>query len=154
MHVLCNIAHIGQYGAKRTMAGRTKIRAYARGDRVYVQAQRIWLILSGFVSSPLRKAGDRETITYGELAERMGYVPRAGHTLGRQLGIVGKCCLENGLPALNSIVVTALEGAPGDEVVLKPGRKIKQEQRAVHQQDWYQVGVPSTGMLRRVWEGM
>jgi len=136
------------------MPGKAGIRAYARGDRLYVQAQRIWLILTGFVSSPLREKGDRKTITYGELAERMGYDPRAGHTLGRQLGIVGKCCLENDLPALNAIVVTALEGAPGDEVVLKPGRKIKQEQRAVHEQDWYEVGVPSTGMLRRVWEGM
>jgi hypothetical protein len=80
--------------------------------------------------------------------------PEAGHTLGRQLGIVGKCCLENGLPALNAIVVTALEGTPGDEVVLKKGRSIKQEQREVHRQDWYQIGIPSTGMLRRVWEGM
>jgi hypothetical protein len=26
------------------------------------------------------------------------------------------------------------------------------EQRAVFQQDWYQVGVPTTGMLRKVWE--
>ena len=135
------------------MAGNAKVRKYARGDRIYVQAQRIWLILSSFVSSPLRKPGDPTTITYGQLAEHMGYDPRAGHTLGRQLGIVGYCCLENDLPALNSIVVAA-HGAPGPEVVLKRGRTVAQEQRAVRQQDWHSVGLPTTAMLRRVWEGM
>lgn len=135
------------------MAGSGKIRKFARGDRVYVQAQRIWLILTSFVSSPLRRVGDSGTITYGQLAERMGYDPRAGHTLGRQLGIVGYCCLENGLPALNSIVVSA-HGAPGPEVVLKPGRNVVGEQKAVMSLDWHTVGVPTTAMLRRVWEAM
>jgi hypothetical protein len=129
-----------------------RIRQYGAGDRVHVQAQRIWLILAGFVSGSTRKPGDPATITYGQLAVAMGLDPRAGHTLGRQLGIVGRCCIENGLPALNSVVVNATTGAPGDWVVLSDGNSVEMEQRAVFQQDWYQVGVPTTGMLRKVWE--
>lgn len=132
-----------------------KIREYGPGDRVYVQAQRIWLILTGFVSGdPTRPSyGKIRTMTYGELALRMGYsTSQAGRTLGRQLGIVGRCCLDNNLPALNSIVVNTTTGLPGDHVVLTPGNTIKEEQRAVSKWDWYSVGVPTTGMLRKVWE--
>ena len=137
------------------MAGGVKLRRYGPGDRLNVQAQRIWLILAAFVSGPTRRSGDDQTITYGELAMRMGYADgRAGHTLARQLGIVGYCCLENGLPALNSIVVNAVTGAPGHDVVLGNGRTVAKEQRAVFAQDWHAVGVPSTGMLRSVWETM
>lgn len=137
------------------MAGTVRLRRYGAGDRLNVQAQRIWLILAAFVSGPTRRSGDDRTITYGELAVRMGYADgRAGHTLARQLGIVGYCCLENELPALNSIVVNAVTGAPGHDVVLKKGRTVEQEQRAVFDQDWYALGVPTTGMLRAVWEAM
>jgi hypothetical protein len=131
-----------------------EIRRYGPGDRVYVQAQRIWLILAGFVDGMTRKQDDPKTLTYGELATAMGLDPRAGITLGRQLGIVGHCCLRNGLPALNSIVVNATTGAPGDWVVLSDGKNVKQEQRSVFRQDWYSVGVPTTGMLRQVWESI
>lgn len=137
------------------MAGSAKLRRYAAGDRLNVQAQRIWLILASFVSGPTRRPKDARTITYGDLAIRMGYADgRAGHTLARQLGIVGYCCLANGLPALNSIVVNAVTGAPGHDVVLGEGRTVAQEQLAVFRQDWHQVGVPTTGMLRAVWESM
>jgi hypothetical protein len=137
------------------MADIKRLRRYGAGDRLNVQAQRIWLILTSFVSSPLRELDDPKTMTYGELAIRMGYADgRAGHTLGRQLGIVGYLCLENGLPALNSIVVNSVTGAPGHDVVLGDSRTVAQEQRAVFRQDWHEVGVPTTAMLRAVWEGM
>jgi hypothetical protein len=137
------------------MATRSSIRRYSAGDRIYVQAQRIWLILAGFVSGPTRAPDDPNLITYGDVALLMGYVDaRAGHMLSRQLGIVGNCCLENKLPALNSIVVNAITKAPGHDVVLGPGRTVAQEQAAVFNQDWYSVGVPTTAMLRKVWEKM
>lgn len=137
------------------MAMAPRLRLYGTGDRINVQAQRIWLILTAFVSGATRRTGDDRTITYGDLARRMGYADgRAGHTLGRQLGIVGNCCLRNGLPALNSIVVNATTGAPGHDVVLTGGRTVAQEQRAVFRQDWHAVGVPTTGMLRAIWEAM
>lgn len=132
------------------------IRRFGPGDRLPVQAQRIWLILSGFVSgreaAPLPNA---RTMTYGELALRMGYADtRAGYTLARQLGIVGHYCLMNDLPALNAIVVNATTNEPGGDVVLTPGRSFREEVRAIYRQDWYQVGVPTTGTLRKVWETM
>lgn len=132
------------------------IRRYGPGDRLPVQAQRIWLILSGHVSgrsSPL--SPNARTITYGELALRMGYPDtRAGHMLSRQLGIVGHYCLMNDLPALNAIVVNAVTKEPGGDVVLTPGRSFRDELRAIYRQDWYEVGVPTTGTLRKVWETM
>jgi hypothetical protein len=129
------------------------VRRYEVGDRLYVQAQRIWLILVAFAESPLRKTSDPKTITYGELAELMGYPDRrAGHMLGRQLGIVGYYCKINDLPALNSIVVNQTTGEPGDEVVLRRGRTVDDEQRAVMAQDWFAIRIPTTGTLRKVWE--
>lgn len=131
------------------------IRRYKEGDRVYVQAQRIWLILTAFVGGPTRGPHDEATITYGRLAQLMGHPDRrAGHTLGRQLGIIGEYCRLNDLPTLNSIVVNQTTGAPGEEVLLREGRTVKQEQRAVMRQDWFSLGVPTTGALRKVWESM
>ncbi len=93
------------------------------------------------------------TMTYGELAERMGHADRrAGHMLGRQLGIVGHYCLMNDLPALNAIVVNQDTQEPGGDVVLTPGRSFRDEVKAIYKTDWYAVGVPSTGTLRKVWE--
>jgi hypothetical protein len=47
----------------------------------------------------------RKTITYGELAELMGYGKQAGRTLAGALGLVSIYCLYNGLPPLSVIVV-------------------------------------------------
>lgn len=130
------------------------IRRYARGDRIHVQAQRIWLILTGYVSGRKLSLSSSRLMTYGDLAVRMGYTSRAGLTLGRQLGIVGNYCLMNDLPALNSIVVNVLTDEPGKRVVLSPGMTFNKDMRAVYRQDWYEVGVPTTGTLRKVWEAM
>jgi hypothetical protein len=132
----------------------SELRRYARGDRVYVTAQQVWLILTGFVMwAP--QADRRKFLTYGELALKAGYADtRAGHMLGRQLGIVGNFCLQNGLPALNAIVVTQHSRKPGDEVVHAADRTVPQEQREVMNFDWYSVACPTTGMLRKAWEAM
>ena len=94
------------------------IRRFGRGDRLHVQAQRIWMILAGHVSgSGERRRRGELTLTYGELALRMGYDDtRAGHMLSRQLGIVGEYCLLNDLPALNAIVVNSKTGVAGEDV--------------------------------------
>ena len=130
-----------------------KIRRYATGDRLPVQAQRIWLILTAFVSGRTRKSNDDKTITYGDLALEMGYGDRrVGIMLARQLGIVGHYCVLNDLPTLNSIVVNQDTNVPGDHVVTREGYNWRQEQKAVFRQNWFEVGVPSVGALRKVWE--
>src|ERR1700753_3293557 len=98
------------------------IRRFARGDRVYVQAQQIWLILVSLVMTSDRNPKKPKKIKYGDLAVLMGYPDkRAGHVLGRQLGIVGHYCVRNRLPALTAMVVAAGSGEPGDEVVTRSG---------------------------------
>lgn len=118
---------------------------------MYVQAQQIWVILIARVMAdgPSRS----KHMTYGELALAMGYPDtRAGHTLGRQLGIVGNYCVANDLPPLNVIVVNQETKVPGDEVVLRKGRTVKEEQKAVLKENWFSVRVPTTGTFRQVWE--
>jgi hypothetical protein len=133
-----------------------EIRRYRAGDRLHVQAQRIWLILVAFVQC--RRVWHPESeklLTYGELAQLMGYSDkRAERFLSRQLEIVGQYCVRNGLPALNSIVVHQTTGAPGDDVVLTKGHTVRQEQKAVMATDWFELGVPTTGTLRKVWASM
>jgi len=160
LRTLIYFARYGQCCPKRAeqhklMDGIPSIKHYDRGDRLHVQAQRIWLILVAFVMSPTRKPGDPKTITYGEVAELMRYPDRrAGHMLNRQLGIIGEYCRLNGLPALNSIVVNQTTGVPGDEVLLRDGRTVKEEQRAVMTEDWFALRIPTTGTLRKVWDSV
>jgi hypothetical protein len=149
---LCRIERVAQ-NRKMTMNSQPKLRTYKRGDRVYVQAQQIWVILVAFIMHSRRNPRRPDTMTYGEVAEKMGYPdPRAGHTLARQLGIIANYCIANGLPALNAIVVGQRSGVPGDEVLLRPRRTVAQEQAAVMQEDWFRIRVPTTGTLRQVWE--
>jgi hypothetical protein len=128
------------------------IRRYERGERHHIQAQQIWQILAAFVVGATRRPSDRRTLTYGDLALAMGYDdPRAGHTLGRQLGIVGKYCLMNDLPCLNSIVVDKT-GVPGESVLITPGRTLEQEHKQVFNTRWHEYRRPTTGTLRQVGE--
>ena len=138
----------------RQVVQTSKLRNYAFGDRVFVTAQQMWSILSGFVMwSPA--AANRGLITYGDLAEMAGYADRrAGRVIGRQLGVIGEFCLQNDLPALNSIVVRADSGVPGTGVVHGAERSVSEEQEAVLAYNWYCIGVPTTGMLRKVWESL
>ncbi len=128
------------------------VKRFAEGDRLHVQAQRIWIILVAFVMHSNRSSKRPSTITYGEVAQAKRRDPRAGYTIGRQLGIIGRFCVENDLPPLNCIVVNQDTGLPGAEVVLRPGRSIAQEQAAVMKQDWFEIRVPTTGAFRRVLE--
>ena len=126
------------------------IKRYGRGDRLYIQAQRIWIVIIAFVMR--RRPEDRDTMTYGDVAEAMGLDRRAGHTLGRQLGIIAKFCILNDLPALNAVVVGEKTGVPGEEVLVRHGRSIPEEQADVLEKDWFALRVPTTGTLRKVWE--
>ena len=100
-----------------------------------------------------RKGHRLKTITYGELAAKMGYEDsRAGYTLSRQLGIVGTYCKLNDLPPLNTIVVNQETGVPGEGVVHRDGYTVSREQAAVLGEDWFRIRVPTPGTFRKVWE--
>lgn len=131
---------------------------YQKGDPLYVQAQQIWCILTGFAMQRKYPFDDRgsqsgicELIAYGELAEIMGR-PGGGNMLGRQLGIVGRYCVMNNLPPLNIIVVNKNSELPGDGAVLRSGRTIEDEMSAVASFDWFTVRPPTIGALRKVYD--
>ncbi|MHC2582673.1 hypothetical protein ACVI1J_005152 [Bradyrhizobium diazoefficiens] len=127
------------------------IRRYSHGDRVYVRAQQVWMILVGHVMNTSGKFTDR-LLTYGDLAKKMGISPKAAIGLGREVGIVGEYCLLNGLPALNCIVVGQQTGAPGHGVLVGKNKSWRDEARDSFATDWFRYRVPSTGTLRQVWE--
>ena len=128
------------------------VRRYGQGDRLYVQAQQIWIILSAHAVlrgeeslNGLRKG----VLTYGDLAELMGKPRRAGYTLGRQLGIVGHYCLDCGLPPLNVIVVNEKREKPGFGVVWTPGSSVKKDQRKVLKYPWFELRPQRSRRSRR-----
>lgn len=146
------------YFGRKFMAGSDipKVRRFKRGDRIYVQAQQIWLILISHVMShraQFMKTNKPKPITYGELAEMMtNHNRKASVTLSRQLGIVATYCKINGLPLLNVIVVKKATGVPGRGVVTREDRSLPKEAKAVFEEDWFQIRVPTTGTFRKLWE--
>jgi hypothetical protein len=129
------------------------IKKFGPGDRIYVRAQQAWLILVAYVMFGGRGPWRTRLLTYGELAELMGLDPRAAIGLGRELGLVGAYCLENGLPALNCIVVGRETNAPGLGVVFRRGRTWQDDARESFSINWFQYRVPSTGTFRQIQEG-
>jgi hypothetical protein len=135
------------------MSNMPDVKRFKRGDRLYVQAQQIWVILVAIVMSARLNPRTSATITYGELAKLMGYpTKRAGHLLGRQLGIIGHFCAANNLPAMNVMVVDQQYGTPGISVFVRKGWTVAREQAAVKREDWFKIRVPTTGTFRQVWE--
>ena len=128
------------------------------GDPQYVQAQRIWLILTAHVMMEWHWRGESRhsrrqrdvLIPYGDLAARMGMDRRAGRTLAGALGIIGQYCRLNNLPTLNSIVVNQETWVPGDHVVVRTGKSYQDEQREIMEEDWFALRVPTTGAFRKV----
>jgi len=133
-----------------------QLKNFVKGDRIYVQAQQIWLILVCHIESTKLSTPRPQwiqPINYGEVASRMKRdEPNAGLFLARQLGILGNLCLENDLPPINCIVINKTTGMPGSEVVLSGVDSRYDDQRAVFNYDWFSVRTPTTGMLRSVWE--
>ena len=131
-----------------------KLSFYAPGDRIYAQAQQIWMILVGIVIA--HQVGGAKglpaTITYGDVAELMGKGRQAGRTLTRQLWMIGEYCRDNGIPTLNSIVVNRETGLPGHDVVLSSGNTAADEIRNVSRYEWAKVRIPSIATFRDVWD--
>ncbi len=130
------------------------IRRFMVGDRVYVRAQQAWLILVAHVMSTRKLRREERLLTYGELAERMGEDRRAGVGLGRELGIIGRYCIDNGLPALNCIVVNQATGTPGFNVLTRRNKSWQDEAWETLRTDWFKFRVPTTGTFRQVWQEM
>lgn len=60
--------------------------------------------------------------------------------------------MENDLPPLNVLVVNQQTQMSGSEAVLRPGKTVREEQKAVLKEDWFGIRVPMTGTFRQIWE--
>lgn len=78
----------------------------------------------------------RGIITYGELADKMGYTPNTGVTLNVCLGVVARFCKANDLPYINAMVVNAETGEPGDEVIWDHNLSIRTERKKIRKFKW------------------
>lgn len=117
------------------------------GARRPEQAHAVWNVLSGFVLFEKNK-----TITYGELAQLLGYEARAGRTLTEALGIVSFYCLHNGLPPLSCIVVSKMTGRPGWEGMIPQDSTLEFEQERVWNTEWHLYRTPSVNTFRKARE--
>lgn len=133
------------------------MKTYQRGDSIPKQTQQMWHVLASIaVLKPDNKkytGGWRAgLVTYGALAELMGKPRRAGVTFTRQLGIIGKYCEENGLPALNAIVISGRWGEPGEYVLLAKSDDVQAEIEMVLEEAWLSIRPPTINQLRGVYE--
>lgn len=115
------------------------------GARRYEQAHFVWIALAGWVQHH-----KRETITYGKLAELLGYDAQAGRTLSEALGMVSLYCLYNDLPPLSCIVVAKTSNTPGWEGMIPSDSSLDAEQKKVWKTQWHLFRTPSPGTFRRV----
>lgn len=150
---------------------RLKPKYYGLRDRVFVQAQQLWIILIAYVMtqnkllvkqeewwqppfSPDKEQWEGQTITYGDLAILMGHAEkRAAISLIRPLKIIGHFCEINDIPPLDCIVVGKGSGVPGGDLWSKE-ELVGLQKSVMDYPDWFLIRPPTTGTLRNVWESM
>lgn len=110
---------------------------------VEVRAQQVWLILTG-------AAEHRQTITYLDLALRMGFNENSRHITPQFLDPVAQYCHRAGLPPLTVLVVSERTGHPGPGIdpFIPRGSTYEAERERVYQEDWYSMMVPSRNDFR------
>ena len=91
----------------------------------------IWLILVG-------KAANRQTVTYGQLAEIMGF--KGAGILAPMLGHVMFYCQQNELPPLTVLVVNQDTGLPGEGLI---GAELNADREKVFRFRWYDLRPPA-----------
>ncbi|MCK9634943.1 MAG: hypothetical protein M0R41_01515 [Methylobacter tundripaludum] len=86
----------------------------------------IWQIL-------ISKADNQSTITYGELADYLGFA--GAGVFAPLLDCIMRYCDKNGLPPLTSLVVNKTTGVPGDG--LTTIKNLPLDQQAVFEHKWF-----------------
>jgi len=107
------------------------------------RAVQAWQILVGM-------AMRRQTTTYEGLSGLM-YSKKAQGVLDRILGHIAFYCIDNGLPALTSIVVGKGRGTPGHDIPIDISIVDKERER-VYKHDWYNTYPPSEVELKTAYE--
>ena len=107
------------------------------------RAVQAWQILVG-------KAMNRQTITYEGLSILMYQKPSQG-VLDKILGHIAYYCIDNGIPALTSIVVGKRRGTPGKDIPIDLST-IDEQREMVYDYDWYNLYPPSENSLKIAFE--
>src|SRR5690349_5032054 len=90
------------------------------------RALQVWQIL-------IAKAHNRQSITFSELAEMLGY--KGARVIRPFLGAVMKYCDKNGLPPLTTLVVYKQQGTPGKG--LTTIKDLNTDRERVFKYNWY-----------------
>lgn len=104
--------------------------------RVEQRAQQVWQILTG-------AARNRQILTYGLLAERVGILPIV--TRG-PLHCIMNYCASKGLPPLTVLVVNTETGLPGSGLTTL--RDLAKDREAVFRYNWDALLPPSSEDFR------
>jgi hypothetical protein len=112
-------------------------------DKQLARAQQAYLLLIGC-------AAQRATITYGDLAKRMGYREKGGGAgfLAQFLWPLFYWAKENDLPRLGCLVVEANTGEVASEIA---ARFTNADRERVFAFNWYAIQPPTIEELKRVW---
>jgi putative restriction endonuclease len=94
-------------------------------------ALQIWQIL-------ICKAANRQTMTYGELAEILGF--KGAQVLGSFLEYILRYCAKNDLPSLTVLVVNQTTGLPGAGF---PQENLHSERERVFRFKWFGLLPPT-----------
>lgn len=129
----------------------TRLKRIERGDRRHVRVQQVWNILVALAVAHRNGWSKKSDLTYPDLAELMGYDRRAGRTLGPHLGTIGKICIDNQLPCLNSLV-RHVDGTTAPELLIYKKQRPAQARAEALKFDWLSVRTPSPATFRKVWD--
>ena len=104
----------------------------------FERSLQIWLILIGL-------AANRQTITYGELAERMGYHRNLAPRVDAPLNFIGEYCRQQeNMPILPAIVVAPGTGLPREGIMPYLDREqLNSEREKVYAYHWF-MAIPPT----------
>ena len=105
------------------------------------RAVQIWQIL-------ISKAHNRQTITYGILADLLGF--KGAGVFADKLGHIMYFCIQNNLPHLTVLVVNEKTGKPGEgftEIV----SDLDVERENVFKRNWYDLCPPSEKQFDEAW---
>jgi hypothetical protein len=116
------------------------VRRFDDGPDRPARGLQIWQILIG-------KAHNRQTITYGQLAELLGF--EGAQVLAQPLGHVYYYCQQRKLPLLTAIVVKQDSGLPGHDL---SGVDLNRSREDVFAFDWYGIWPPTPDELRAAYE--
>lgn len=110
---------------------------------IATRAVQIWQIL-------VAKASNRQTLTYGELAELLKF--KGADVLARPLGHIMYYCQQNGLPPLTVLVVNQATGLPGPGLDVPPSEQ-NSEREKVFRYEWYDIIPPDAEELKKAYRG-